>query len=181
MCIRDRLILVLSNRLRQQTRWLNDGPAAQQSANATAAVAEAAQSPEPRTEQPDVTETSDVRHESEVDVSSQLGESNGQTESTTELTPGQEANDLSDEPSEVDLDLEISESLDLDMDDGLEEIDLEEVADDSDAVSHPLDLARAYIEMGDSATARAQLAKVIAAGSPVEVREAEQLLERLAD
>ena len=28
------LILVLSNRLRQQTRWLNDGPVAQQSANA---------------------------------------------------------------------------------------------------------------------------------------------------
>ena len=48
-------------------------------------------------------------------------------------------------------------------------------------MSHPLDLARAYIEMGDSATARAQLAKVIATGSPVEVREAEQLLERLAD
>ena len=45
------LILVLSNRLRQQTRWLNDGPGAQQSANASSAVAEAAQSPEPRTEQ----------------------------------------------------------------------------------------------------------------------------------
>ena len=73
-----------------------------------------------------MTETSDVRHESEVDVSSQLGESNGQTENTTESTPGQEANDLSDELSEVDLDLEISESLDLDIDDGLEEIDLEE-------------------------------------------------------
>ena len=175
------LILVLSNRLRQQTRWLNDGPAAQQSANATAAVAEAAQSPEPRTEQPDVTETSDVRHESEVDVSSQLGESNGQTENTTESTPGQEPNDLSDELSEVDLDLEISESLDLDIDAGLEEIDLEESPDESDAMGHPLDLARAYIEMGDRTAARAQLAKVIATGAPAEVREAEQLLERLAD
>lgn len=175
------LILVLSNRLRQQTRWLNDGPAAQQSANATAAVAEAAQSPEPRTEQPDVTETSDVRHESEVDVSSQLGESNGQTENTTESTPGQEPNDLSDELSEVDLDLEISESLDLDIDAGLEEIDLEEFPDESDAMGHPLDLARAYIEMGDRTAARAQLAKVIATGAPAEVQEAEQLLERLAD
>ncbi|MGB1736894.1 MAG: FimV/HubP family polar landmark protein [Pseudomonadales bacterium] len=175
------LILVLSNRLRQQTRWLNDGPAAQQSANATAAVAEAAQSPEPRTEQPDVTETSDVRHESEVDVSSQLGESNGQTENTTESTPGQEPNDLSDELSEVDLDLEISESLDLDIDAGLEEIDLEESPDESDAMGHPLDLARAYIEMGDRTAARAQLAKVIATGAPAEVQEAEQLLERLAD
>ena len=175
------LILVLSNRLRQQTRWLNDGPGAQQSANAMPAVAEAAQSPEPRTEQTAVTETSDARHEAVVDASSPSSEPNGQTENTAESTASQQASGLSDESSEVDPDLEISESLDLDMDDGLEEIDLEEVADDSDAVSHPLDLARAYIEMGDSATARAQLAKVIAAGSPVEVREAEQLLERLAD
>ena len=128
-----------------------------------------------------MTETSDARHEAVVDASSPSSEPNGQTENTAESTASQQASGLSDESSEVDPDLEISESLDLDMDDGLEEIDLEEVADDSDAVSHPLDLARAYIEMGDSATARAQLAKVIAAGSPVEVREAEQLLERLAD
>ena len=175
------LILVLSNRLRQQTRWLNDGPVAQQLANATPEVAEVAQSPEQRTEQPAVTESSDVRQESEVDVRSQLGESNGQTENTTESTPGQEPNDLSDELSEVDLDLEISESLDLDIDAGLEEIDLEESPDESDAMGHPLDLARAYIEMGDRTAARVQLAKVIATGAPAEVREAEQLLERLAD
>lgn len=175
------LILVLSNRLRQQTRWLNDGPVAQQLANATPEVAEVAQSPEQRTEQPAVTESSDVRQESEVDVRSQLGESNGQTDNTTESALGQEANDLSDELSEVDLDLEISESLDLDIDAGLEEIDLEESPDESDAMGHPLDLARAYIEMGDRTAARVQLAKVIATGAPAEVREAEQLLERLAD
>ena len=175
------LILVLSNRLRQQTRWLNDGPVAQQPADATPEVAEVAQSPEPRTEQPAVTESSDVRQESEVDVRSQLGESNGQTDNTTESALGQEANDLSDELSEVDLDLEISESLDLDIDAGLEEIDLEESPDESDAMGHPLDLARAYIEMGDRTAARVQLAKVIATGAPAEVREAEQLLERLAD
>ena len=175
------LILVLSNRLRQQTRWLNDGPVAQPSANATPEVAEVAQNPEPRTEQPAVTESSDVRQESEVDESPQLGESNRQTENTTESSPAQEANDLSDELSEVDLDLEISESLDLDIDAGLEEIDLEESPDESDAMGHPLDLARAYIEMGDRTAARAQLAKVIATGAPAEVREAEQLLERLAD
>ena len=175
------LILVLSNRLRQQTRWLNDGPVAQQLANATPEVAEVAQSPEQRTEQPAVTESSDVRQESEVDVRSQLGESIGQTDNTTESALGQEANDLSDELSEVDLDLEISESLDLDIDAGLEEIDLEESPDESDAMGHPLDLARAYIEMGDRTAARVQLAKVIATGAPAEVREAEQLLERLAD
>ena len=175
------LILVLSNRLRQQTRWLNDGPVAQQPANATPEVAEVAHSPEPRTEQPAVTESSDVRQESEVDVRSQLDESNGQTDNTTESALGQEANDLSDELSEVDLDLEISESLDLDIDAGLEEIDLEESPDESDAMGHPLDLARAYIEMGDRTAARVQLAKVIATGAPAEVREAEQLLERLAD
>ena len=48
-------------------------------------------------------------------------------------------------------------------------------------MGHPLDLARAYIEKGDRTAARAQLAKVIATDAPAEVREAEQLLERLAD
>ncbi len=46
-------------------------------------------------------------------------------------------------------------------------------------MSHPLDLARAYIEMGDEVSAKTQLAEVIATGSPDEVREAEQLLEQL--
>ena len=81
------LILVLSNRLRQQTRWLNDGPVAQQPAN-VASVAEVAQSPEPRTEQPAVTESSDVPG---IGGGPEIaaGESNGQTDNTTGLAGGE--------------------------------------------------------------------------------------------
>ncbi|MEL0094030.1 MAG: FimV/HubP family polar landmark protein, partial [Pseudomonadales bacterium] len=76
--------------------------------------------------------------------------------------------------SELELDLELTDDLDLGETLDLDEIDLEEAP-----MSHPLDLARAYIEMGDATSAKTQLAKVIATGSPDEVREAEQLLEQL--
>jgi pilus assembly protein FimV len=58
-------------------------------------------------------------------------------------------------------------------------IDLGEIDPEEEPMSHPLDLARAYIEMGDEVSAKTQLAEVIATGSPDEVREAEQLLEQL--
>jgi len=76
--------------------------------------------------------------------------------------------------SEVELDLELTDDLDLG-----ETLDLDEIDGADESMSHPLDLARAYIEMGDSTSAKTELAKVIATGSPDEVREAEQLLEQL--
>ena len=96
-------------------------------------------------------------------------------------TSGRQVSVISEELSKIGFDSEISESQDLYNDEGLEKIDPEEVPMESDIMGHPLDLARAYTEMGDRTAARAQLAKVIATGSPAEVREAEQLLERLAD
>ena len=175
------LILVLSNRLRQQARWMNDGPGAMQAPTTMLKVDESAQSTQAHTEQSVEVGNSDVGNESDVEVSSEPGEPEMQAEIEDDAASGQQSSDFSAEPSAVDLDLEISESLDLDIDNGLEEIDLEEVFDESEAMGHPLDLARAYIEMGDRTAARAQLAKVIDTGSPAEVREAEQLLERLAD
>ena len=175
------LILVLSNRLRQQARWMNDGPGAMQAPTTMLKVDESAKGPQPHAEQSVEVGNSDVGNESDVEVNSESGEPEMQAEIEDDAASGQQASDFSAEPSAVDLDLEISESLDLDIDNGLEEIDLEEVFDESEAMGHPLDLARAYIEMGDRTAARAQLAKVIDTGSPAEVREAEQLLERLAD
>ena len=46
-------------------------------------------------------------------------------------------------------------------------------------MNNPLDLARAYIEMGDFKAAEAQLVRVIATGNSGEVREAEQLMRQL--
>ena len=175
------LILVLSNRLRQQARWMNDGPGAMQAPTTMLKVDKSAQSTQAHTEQSVEVGNSDVGNESDVEVSSESSEPEMQAEIEDDAASGQQASDFSAEPSAVDLDLEISESLDLDIDNGLEEIGLEEVFDESEAMGHPLDLARAYIEMGDRTAARAQLAKVIDTGSPAEVREAEQLLERLAD
>ena len=175
------LILVLSNRLRQQARWMNDGPGAMQAPTTMLKVDKSAQSTQAHTEQSVEVGNSDVGNESDVEVSSESSEPEMQAEIEDDAASGQQASDFSAEPSAVDLDLEISESLDLDIDNDLEEIDLEEVSDESEAMGHPLDLARAYIEMGDRTAARAQLAKVIDTGSPAEVREAEQLLERLAD
>ena len=96
-------------------------------------------------------------------------------------TSGRQVSVISEELSKIGFDSEISESQDLYNDEEPEKIDPEEVPMESDIMGHPLDLARAYTEMGDRTAARAQLAKVIATGSPAEVREAEQLLERLAD
>ena len=96
-------------------------------------------------------------------------------------TSGRQVSVISEELSKIGFDSEISESQDLYNDEEPEKIDPKEVPMESDIMGHPLDLARAYTEMGDRTAARAQLAKVIATGSPAEVREAEQLLERLAD
>ena len=148
-CLLVVLILVLSNRLRQQK---NDAAAA-----------------------------SGLSIKIYKDEKSQTSGPETQAATAVYSTSGRQVSVISEELSKVGFDSEISESQDLYNDEGLEKIDPEEVPMESDIMGHPLDLARAYIEMGDRTAARAQLAKVIATGSPAEVREAEQLLERLAD
>jgi pilus assembly protein FimV len=80
--------------------------------------------------------------------------------------------DLEDD-GEITLDLDDDEfSLDLDDEDGLD-FDL----DDED--DNKLDLARAYIDMGDSEGATSLLQEVLKDGSDLEKQEANQLLEKL--
>ncbi len=85
--------------------------------------------------------------------------------------------DLGDDDLELDLgdddlDLQLSDD-DLDLDDDLGELNLD---DDGDS---KLDLARAYVEMGSNDEARAKLQEVIAEGSEAEIKEANELLEKL--
>lgn len=81
--------------------------------------------------------------------------------------------DLEDD-GEISLDLDDDEfSLDLDDEDGL---DLDLDLDDDD--DNKLDLARAYIDMGDSDGAKSLLQEVLKDGSDLEKQEANQLLEK---
>ena len=86
-----------------------------------------------------------------------------------------------DDDLDFDLDLGSDDSLDLD-DDGLD-LDLEndgalELDQDDDA-NNKLDLARAYIDMGDSDGARNVLQEIMKEGSETEAREASELLGQI--
>ena len=86
-----------------------------------------------------------------------------------------------DDDLDFDLDLDSDDSLDLD-DDGLD-LDLEndgalELDQDDDA-NNKLDLARAYIDMGDSDGARNVLQEIMKEGSETEAREASELLGQI--
>ena len=199
------LLLVLSNRLRQQARWMqesaaNVGPRSSMLEPAVPAAVESARSSS-ASEAPEAEKQTSTENTTSADEQTPVADE--QTPVVDEKRPGAEnvaiasgaesvdpeevevpasALDISVDLSEIDLDLESSEALeDLDLGDSLDLDDIESEGIDSEdeAMSHPLDLARAYIEMGDSASAKTQLAKVIATGSPEEVRDAEQLLEQL--
>ena len=75
---------------------------------------------------------------------------------------------LDDEELDVNLDSE----LELD-DDGAFSLDL-------DADDNKLDLARAYIDMGDSNGARGLLEEVLRVGTEAEILEANELLEKIS-
>ena len=89
---------------------------------------------------------------------------------------GSVTSDMSDE---LDPDPKIIESLDLSAREEPGTIDLDGGPSDADLMNNPLDLARAYIEMGDFKEAETQLVRVIATGNADEVREAEQLMRQL--
>ncbi|MFT7286056.1 MAG: pilus assembly protein FimV [Halieaceae bacterium] len=82
-----------------------------------------------------------------------------------------------------DDELDLSEALTGDaFDVGADESIVEDllIADDADQMATKLDLARAYMDMGDSDGARAILEEVAAAGSGEQQEEARQLLSRIA-
>ncbi|MES9844456.1 MAG: FimV/HubP family polar landmark protein, partial [Candidatus Sedimenticola sp. 6PFRAG5] len=66
----------------------------------------------------------------------------------------------------------------LDVDQG--EVPATEDAGDTDEVSTKLDLARAYIDMGDSEGAQGILEEVVSEGSDEQKQEAQQLLDQLS-
>lgn len=104
--------------------------------------------------------------------------------------------------SDLDLDLDLDDALDLDLsdDDSLElsdddaieldlgddeEFDLGDFDDDDELnldedVSSKLDLARAYIEMGDNDGAKPLLQEVLVEGDDVQVNEASELLGNIS-
>jgi len=195
------LILVLANRLRQQARWV-EGLAARPNQPVETSESQSAAESKPQDEvtpsaasrvQDAAPAASDEAPAASDEAPATSDEASAASDESTEVhdeasAAGDEAaavsgarkgiGDMTAEVpadlSEVELDLELTDDLDLG-----ETLDLDEIDGADESMSHPLDLARAYIEMGDSTSAKTELAKVIATGSPDEVREAEQLLEQL--
>ena len=110
-----------------------------------------------------------------------------------------EDDSLSIEEDELDLDLDDDDELSLELDDDGaislnlddEELDVDldseiELDDDGafsldlDADDNKLDLARAYIDMGDSNGARGLLEEVLKVGTEAEILEANELLEKIS-
>ena len=81
--------------------------------------------------------------------------------------------DLDDDLGDLDLEADEDVNLDLDDDEDLGELNLDEDA------SSKLDLARAYVDMGDNDGARALLNEVVLEGDAEQIQEANELLEKL--
>ncbi len=114
-----------------------------------------------------------------------------------ELDLGDEDEDEAEDEDAISLDLDDDDdaiSLDLDDDDDAISVDLDDDddelsldLDDDDVISldldddggNKLDLARAYIDMGDGDGARSVLEEVIKKGSESEIQEANELLEKI--
>jgi len=90
--------------------------------------------------------------------------------------------DLDPETAELDLDdsLDLSDDSDLAgmVSDDDEDFDISELSEDIDEVATKLDLAKAYMDMGDSDGARSILEEVKAEGSEAQQQEAEALLQQ---
>jgi len=96
---------------------------------------------------------------------------------------------LSDEPGETDLDesaLDLGSDLELDETESSadenasadEDFDISELSEDLDEIGTKLDLAKAYIDMGDHEGARSILEEVKAEGNDEQQQEAESLLQQ---
>ncbi len=89
--------------------------------------------------------------------------------------------DLDADLAELD-DLDDLSDLDIGDDDlGLDDFESEEdlLIEDNDAVGTKLDLAKAYIDMGDSDGAKSILSEVVAEGSDEQKKEAQELIDKL--
>jgi len=99
-----------------------------------------------------------------------------------DLAPDLDEDVGSDESLQVEDELDLELDLDDDSDDDPLGSDVLELDDDLDLDEDPgskLDLARAYMEMGDSDGAREVLAEVIKEGSDQDIAEANEMLDKL--
>jgi pilus assembly protein FimV len=87
----------------------------------------------------------------------------------------------SDLEADLDLDLDAADDLDLDSEFSLDDDDSidEDIVDGTDEASTKLDLARAYIDMGDTDGAREILNEVVEEGNEAHKSEALSLLEKI--
>jgi len=120
----------------------------------------------------------EAAEETEIDISAELDETiiteavepadadAGSADNDPDATPEQAAADGSETPAD--------DAMDLDLDDD-DLGDLEGV----DEVATKLDLARAYLDMGDSEGARSILDEAMAEGSDEQKKEAQELLDKL--
>jgi pilus assembly protein FimV len=89
--------------------------------------------------------------------------------------------DLSDD-DEISLDLESDDDLSIDLDDDGLDLDLDDdddLLDLSDEDDNKLDLARAYVDMGDTEGAKSLLQEIVESGTEAEKQEAAELMEKL--
>lgn len=119
----------------------------------------------------------------ELDLESD-GELDLDDDGAIELDLDDDEDDVLDLGSDTSLELDDDGAIELDLDDDgldlgdLEDDDLGELNLDEDA-SSKLDLARAYIEMGDREGAKSLLDEVLSEGDDGQVAEANELLARL--
>ena len=134
----------------------------------------------------------ELESESEIEIDSELEtaelESAAQAESVTDLDMGE----LEDISLDLDADIDLPEDLEaglsaldtddlgdsLSMDDDSDEFDISALSDDVDEVTTKLDLAKAYIDMGDSEGARSILEEVKLEGNDDQKQQADELLSK---
>ncbi|RMG60154.1 MAG: hypothetical protein D6717_00480 [Gammaproteobacteria bacterium] len=127
----------------------------------------------PETEQMDISDLDLEAFEEEEDeaVAEKQAEEEEELElDEIELDLGDETGETEIMPEEAEL-VDLEEELDLDED--LEEVDAEQ------AISTKLDLAKAYIDMGDSEGAKSTLEEVLAEGNEEQKKEAQALLDQI--
>jgi len=133
-----------------------------------------------------LTDSGDLEAEIEAELEAQADESGSDTVEQPQLdTADAEAGDTAEQPAlagdgDVDFDLEMEADGEDEMASAAEDAALPEDATMTE-VGTKLDLARAYIDMGDPDGARSILGEVLDEGGDDQQQEARQLLEELSD
>jgi len=114
--------------------------------------------------------------EDEIDLSAEMSGGESLEDLTADLDMSMDDTEYSD-TDDFSMDLDDAD-LDLSMDTDLEDMDLSGSLDE-DEIGTKLDLARAYLDMGDNEGARDILDEVLADGNDAQKKEAEELMSQL--